>query len=112
MEKYLLVLPYFLTACLIGIVASLLFGTSNNKITRNRIAREVFGSLWISAIAYFVLKQFCDWSAELIYASCSVTSFLNSKIINFLDKDLIEALFKGILNKIKLLANNTKNQES
>ena len=110
MEKYIEVLPYFIISCSIGIIASLVFGTSNEKITRLRIVREIFGSLWISAIAYFLLKQFCNWNDELIYCICSVVSFLNSKIINFLGKDLIEAFFKGVLNKIKLLLSSDKSE--
>jgi len=101
MEKYIEILPYFLGACFIGITASLLFGTTNDKITRLRLIRELFGALWISAFCYFMLKQFLDWSDEFIYAVLTLVSFLNSRIINFIGKDLIEAITKGILNKIR-----------
>jgi len=100
MEKYIEILPYFIIACGIGITASLLF-TENDKITRIRLVREIFGALWISAFCYFMLKQFLDWSDEFIYAILTLVSFLNSRIINFIGKDLIEAITKGILNKIR-----------
>ena len=108
MEKYVHIIPYFIFSCGIGVVASLIFGTDKEKITRLRIVREVFGSMWISAVAYFILKQFCNWSDELIYATCSVISFLNSKLINFIGKDLIEALTKGLLQKIKDLTSKSE----
>ena len=104
MEKYIEVLPYFIFSCSIGILASLMFGTSNKKITRLRIVREIFGSLWISSIAYFLLQQFFHLDSGVTYGICSIVSFLNSKIINFLKKDLIESLFKGILDRVKALA--------
>lgn len=110
MEKYIEVLPYFITWCLFGIIGSLIFGTSSDKITRIRIIREIFGALWVSAIAYFFLKQFCNWSEEVIYGICSIVSFLNSKIINFLGKDLVEALFKGILSKLKIIFSSEKTE--
>jgi len=100
MEKYIEILPYFLGACFIGITASLLFGTANDKITRLRLVREMFGALWISAFCYFMLKQFLDWSDEFVYAVLTMVAFLNSRIINFVGKDLFETVTKGILNKI------------
>jgi len=108
MEKYIEILPYFLGACFIGITASLLFGTANDKITRLRLVREMFGALWISAFCYFMLNQFLDWSDEFIYAILTLVSYLNSRIINFVGKDLIEAITKGILNKIKLLSDKSE----
>jgi len=102
MEKYIEILPYFLGACSIGIFASLLFGTNNEKLTKIRLVREMFGALWISAFCYFMLNQFLDWSDEFIYAVLTLVSFLNSRIINFIGKDLIEAITKGILNKIRI----------
>ncbi len=102
MEKYIEILPYFLVACFIGITASLLFATTNEKITRMRLVREMFGALWISAFCYFMLNQFLDWSDEFIYAVLTLVSYLNSRIINFIGKDLIEAITKGILNKIRI----------
>jgi xanthine/uracil permease len=109
MEKYIKILPYFLAACFIGITASLLFGTTNEKITRIRLVREMFGALWISAICYFLLKQFLSWNDELVYGLCSLVAFLNSKIINFVGKDLFESVTKGLLEKIKTLFNNSNN---
>lgn len=108
MEKYIEILPYFIVACGIGITASLLFGTTNEKITRIRLVRELFGAIWISAFCYFMFKQFLDWSDEFIYAILTLVSFLNSRIINFIGKDLIEAITKGILNKIKGLTDKTE----
>lgn len=109
MEKYIKILPFFLAACFVGITASLLFGTKDEKITKLRLFREMFGAIWISAICYFVLNEFLDWNDELVYVTCSVSAYLNSKIINFVGKDLFEGITKGILERIKsVFTNNSK----
>lgn len=107
MEKYIEILPYFLVTCGVGITASLLF-TNNDKITRIRIVRELFGAIWMSAFFYFMFKQFLSWNDEFVYVTLTLVSFLNSRIINFVGKDLIESLFKGILNKIKSVTTKTE----
>ena len=102
MENWKNILPILLLACAVGICANLIFFTQNKKITGKRILKEIFGALWISLGAYFILKQYTRLLDEAIYFICSIVALANSQIINFLGKDLTEAIGKGIVTKIKI----------
>lgn len=93
----------------VGITANLLFFTKDKDITKKRFLKEIFGSVWISSICYFGLSNFLDWSNEFVYCVCSLVSFTNSQIINFVGKDLMEAIGKSIINWVKTLGGKNNN---
>jgi len=106
MEK--IIILYLGVAIFFGISVNILVFTSDTKLTKKRFAKELFGAIWIAIIGYFVIKEFFHFSDIFVCCLCSLLSFLNSQIINFLGKDLLVALFKGILNKIKLLTDKSE----
>lgn len=108
MMQYYKILASFLFAASIGIVASLVFVSNNEKFSRKRLLREIFGGIWISAIAYVGLDHFTDWNTAVILGIVSIVAFTNSRIISFIGKDLMEAVFSGIVNYIKGLSERSK----
>lgn len=109
MDKSTLI--YLGIANFVGVTGSLLFFSDDKEITKTRLVREIFGSIWISSISYFGFKHFLIWSDFFIYSVCSLISFLNSQIISFVGKDLMEAIGKSIVNWIKTFGGRKKNSE-
>lgn len=105
-------LIYLGIANFVGIAASLLFFSQDNEITKKRLVREIFGSVWISSISYFGFKQFLEWGDFFIYSVCSMISFLNSQIINFVGIDLMEAIGKSIVSRLLSFGKSGKNENT
>lgn len=92
MEHYIADLPYFLFFVFLGITANFLYTYRENKLTRGRIAREFIGGIWISLVVFGVLDEFFNLSKIFLYVACSLAGFGNSRIIDFIQKDLFEFL--------------------
>jgi len=112
MEQYIKNLPFFLIATSVGIVANFLFVTKQNEFTRLRITREVFGGLWISAVAYIGLDEMTTLSDIMLFAITSIIGFINSRIISFIGKDLMEAIGKNIVRALRNLADRLKSNKN
>jgi hypothetical protein len=109
MDKSTLI--YLGIANFVGVTGSLLFFSDDKEITKKRLVREIFGSIWISSISYFGFKHFLIWSDLFIYSICSIISFLNSQIISFVGKDLMEAIGKSIVSRLRSLGKSNSNND-
>lgn len=93
MAEYFSLIPYFLAFVTFGVVVNYIFSAGTKRLTMKRAAREIIGAIWVSAAIYAISEQFFDYSLLFMLILCSIGGFANSKIINFLQKDLIEFLF-------------------
>ncbi len=104
MEQYVHNLPFFIFAASIGILGNFLFITKEGKFTKLRIFREVFGGLWISTVVIILLDQLTTLNDPVLFAITSLIAFVNSRIISIIERDLMEAIARGIGRGVKNLA--------
>jgi len=110
LEEYIAYIPYFLGFVLFGIVTNYIFKSSSYKITTKMVAREIIGAIWVSFLVFAIFDQFFNLNILFVFALCSIAGFFNSRLVNFINKDLFELLVveskKAVQNLVKNLRRN------
>lgn len=96
MQAYLSHIPLFIFFVLLGTVVNIM--RSRKKWTKSRIRSEIISSIWISSVLVLILDNFFEWKVTAYYGIGSLAGFLNSKLIDYVGEDLMEVLFRKLLD--------------